>query len=88
MRIIRKYTNGLEDEHCKDKSDGYRLIDNTPINVNNVLIENIEGYVYSCDNATASRKRPRTKRYSEESWQAGRHMSNTVITSKATLPSA
>ena len=40
------------------------------------------------DNTTASRKRTKTKRYNEESWQAGRHMPNTGISSKATLPSA
>ena len=40
------------------------------------------------DNTTASRKRTRTKRYNEESWQAGRHTRNTGISSKATLPSA
>ena len=37
------------------------------------------------DNTTASRKRTRTKRYNEESWQAGRHTPNTGISSKATL---
>ena len=40
------------------------------------------------DNTTASRKRTKTKRYNEESWQAGRHTPNTGISSKATLPSA
>ena len=40
------------------------------------------------DNTTASRKRTRTKRHNEESWQAGRHTPNTGISSKATLPSA
>ena len=40
------------------------------------------------DNTTASRKRTRTKRYNEESWQAGRHTPNTGISSKATLPPA
>ena len=39
------------------------------------------------DNTTASRKIIRTKRYNEESWQAGRHMPNTGISSKASLPS-
>ena len=56
------------------------VVDNTPINVNNVLIENVEGYV-SWDNATASRKRTRTKKYNEDSWQAGRHTPNTGISS-------
>ena len=40
------------------------VVDNTPINVNNVLIENVQGYVY-LGNTTASRKRTRTKRYNE-----------------------
>ena len=67
------------------------VVENTPININNVLIENVQGYVYATctwDNTTASRKRTRTKRYNEESWQAGRHTPNTGISSKATLPSA
>ena len=69
------------------------VVDNTPINVNNVLIENVPGYVYlgqhySLKDTTASRKITRTKRYNEESWQAGRHTPNTGISSKATLPSA
>ena len=38
--------------------------------------------------STASRKRTRTNRYNEESWQAERHTPNTGISSKATLPSA
>ena len=63
------------------------VADNTPINVNKVLIENVPGYMY-LDNTTASRKRTRTKRYNEESWQAGRHTPNTGISSKATLQSA
>ena len=33
------------------------------------------------DNTTASRKRTRTKRYNEESWQAGRHTLNTGTSS-------
>ena len=37
------------------------VVDITPINVNNMLIENVY-------NTTASRKRTRTKRYNEESW--------------------
>ena len=45
------------------------------------------------ENTSASMKRTRTKRFSEVSWQAGRHTPNTgisskgVLTSKATLPS-
>ena len=48
------------------------VIDNSPINVNNVLIENVRGYVYLGQHYSP-RKRTRTKRYNEESWQAGRH---------------
>ena len=43
---------------------------------------------WTWDNTTASRKRTRTKRYNEESWQARRHTPNTGISPKATLPSA
>ena len=63
------------------------VVDNTPINVNNVPIENVEGYIYTWDNATASKKTTRTDRYNEESWPAGRHTLNTGISSKATKPS-
>ena len=73
---------GLEMKITKTKVMTY-----TPINVNNVLIENVPGYVY-LGQTTASRKRTRTKRYNEESWQAGRHTPNARISSKATLPSA
>ena len=58
------------------------VVDNTPVNVNNVLIENVEGYIYTWDNTTASRKRTRTKRYNEESRHAGRHTPNNGISSK------
>ena len=54
------------------------VVDNTQINVNNVLIENVKGYVHTWGNTTASRKRTRTKRYNEKSWQAGRHTPNTT----------
>ena len=54
------------------------VVDNTPINVNNVLIENVPA-TCTWDNTTASRKRTRTKRNIEESWQAG---PNTGISSK------
>ena len=55
-------------------------LDNTPIKVNNELIENVEGYYAYLG------KRTKTKRYNEESWQAGRHTPNTEIASEATLP--
>ena len=65
------------------------VVDNTPINVNNVLVENAEGYAtHTWDNTTASRKRTRTNIYKEESWQTERHTPNTGISSKAILPSA
>ena len=38
----------------------------------------------TCDNTTSPRKRTRTKRYNEESRQAGRHSPNTGISSKTT----
>ena len=63
------------------------VVDDTPINVNNVLIEMSQA-TCTWDNTTASRKITRTKRYNEESWQARRHTPNTGISSKATLPSA
>ena len=49
---------------------GVMVVDNTPINVSKVFIENCEGYVY-LEQPTASKKRTRTKRYNKESWQAG-----------------
>ena len=63
------------------------VVDNTPINVNNVLIENVPGYMYLGQHYSLM-KRTRTKRYNDESWQAGRPTPNTGISSKATLPSA
>ena len=42
-------------------------VDNTPINVNNVLIENVEGYVY-LGQRYSIKERTRTKRYNKESW--------------------
>ena len=38
------------------------IVDNTEINVSNVLIENIEGYIYTWSNTTYSREITRTKR--------------------------
>ena len=37
---------------------------------------------YTSEKATASRNITRTKRYNDESWQAGRHTPNTGISSK------
>ena len=54
------------------------VVDDIPINVNNVLIENVEGYTHTWGNTAASRKRTGTKRYNKESWQAGRHTPNTT----------
>ena len=59
------------------------VVDNTPINVNNVLIENVPGYVYLGQHYSL-----KEKNQDKESWQAGRHTPNTGISSKATLPSA
>ena len=75
---------GLKKNIAKTKM---MVLDNNPINVNNVLIEHLEGYVY-LGQTTASRKGTREKRYNEESWHAGRHTPNAGISSKATLPSA
>ena len=61
------------------------VVDNTPINVNNVLIEHVPGYLYLGQHYSL-KENNRTKRYNEESWQAGRHIPNTGISSKATLP--
>ena len=60
------------------------VVNNTPINVNNVLIENVKA-TYALDNTTASSKMTRTKRYKEESWQAGRHTPNTDMSSTEPL---
>ena len=60
------------------------VVDNTPINVNNVLIGNVPGYMYLGQQYSLKEKNQGTKRHNEESWQAGRHTPNT----KATLPSA
>ena len=59
------------------------VVDNTPINVNNLLIENVHGYAYLGQHYSL-----KEKRYNKESWQAGRHTPNTGTSSKATLPSA
>ena len=64
------------------------VVDNPPINVNNVLIENVQGYVYLGQHYSLKEKNQDTKRYNEESWQAGRHTPNTGTSSKAILPSA
>ena len=63
------------------------VVETTPLNVNNVLIEN-EKATHTWDNTTASRTRTRTNIYDEESYQAWRHTPNTGISSKATLASA
>ena len=47
------------------------VIYNTSFNVYSVLIEKVEGCVYMAQHNTPSRKRTRTKRFNEESWQAG-----------------
>ena len=65
------------------------VVDNTPINVNNVLIENVPGYVYLGQHYSLKEKnQDKEILYNEDSWQAGRPTPNTGISSKATLPSA
>ena len=39
------------------------VVDDIPINVNNVLIENVEGYTHTWGNTAASRKRTGTKNH-------------------------
>ena len=63
------------------------VVDNTPINVNKMLIENVEGYEY-LGQRNSLKEISRTKRYNKESWQAGRHTPHIGISSKATFPSA
>ena len=48
------------------------VVDNTPINVNSMLLENVEGYVYLGQHYSLN-ERTMTKRFNEVSWQAGRH---------------
>ena len=61
------------------------VVDNTPINGNNVLIENVPGYVYLGQHYSLI-KEPGQRDTTKNSWQAGRHIPNTGISSKATLP--
>ena len=63
------------------------VVDNTAINVDNVMTGNVQGYVYLGQHYSI-KKITRTRRYNDESWQAGRHTHNTGISSYATLPSA
>ena len=49
--------------------------------------KNVQGYMYLGQHYSLKEKN-QTKRYNEESWQAGRHTPNTGISSKATLSSA
>ena len=41
------------------------VADNAPIHVDNVLVENVEGYTYTWDNSPVSRTITSTKRYNE-----------------------
>ena len=82
--IVNTLNLGLKMNITKTK---VMVVDNTPINVNNVLIENVPGYVYLGQHYSLKEKN-QEKRHNEESWQAGRHTPNTGISSKATLPSA
>ena len=60
------------------------VVDNTPIKVNNMMIDNVEGYVYL--GQRYSLKEKKTKRYNEDSWQAGRHMYQTPGYRTCVLP--
>ena len=81
---LQQMLSGISDE---SRRMGLKIVDNTPIYVNNVLIENLK-VMYTWDNTFAARKITSTKRQNEESWQTGRHSPITGIYSKATLPSA
>ena len=66
------------------------VVDNTAINVNNVLIEDIDGYVIGTTQQPQGKEpgqRDTTKNRDEESWQAGRHTPNIWLSPKATLSS-
>ncbi len=63
------------------------VVDNTPINVNNVLIENVPGYVYLGQHYSIKEKNQdkEIQRRTMAGWAAyAKHR----ISSKATLPSA
>ena len=63
------------------------VVDNTPMNVNNVLIENVQGYVYLGQNYSLKEKNQDKdiQRRIMAGWAAyAKH----GISSKATLPSA
>ena len=64
------------------------VVDNTPINVNNVLIENVPGYVYLGQHYSLKEKNQdkEIQRRIMADWVAC--TPNTGISSKATLPSA
>ena len=53
-------------------------VDNTPINVNNVLIENAQGYVYLGQHYSLKEKN-QDKEIQQESWQAAGHTLNTGV---------
>ena len=61
------------------------VVDNTPINVNSVLLENGEGYVYLGQHYSLNEKNKEIQRSIMADWAA---YANTGISSKATLPSA
>ena len=64
------------------------VVDNTPINVNNVLIENVQGYVYLGQHYSLKENNQdkQIQRRIMAGW-AG-YTKNTGTSSKATLPSA
>ena len=53
------------------------VVDNTPINVNSVLIENVQGYVYLRQHYSLKEKNQDKEIQFKESWQAGRHICQT-----------
>ena len=57
------------------------VVDDTPINVNNVLIENVQGYVYLGQHYSLKEK-------NQDKEIQRRITPNTGTSSKATLPSA
>ena len=63
------------------------VVENTTIHVDNVLIENIQCYVYLGQHYIIKGNN-HDKEIQQESWQAVRHTPNTGISVKATLSSA
>ena len=75
---------GLKKNIAKTK---VMVVDSTPINVNNVLIENVQYYVY-LGHRYSLKEKNQDKEIQRRIMAGWRHMTNTGISSKATLPSA